>query len=74
MTLYFNSMPLIGQWLKSDYNNANSLTDLIQLTHTWLEISDNSNNPVKQNYYKASAYYLYALITGKSYESKNLTT
>lgn len=70
LTVYFNAMPLIGQWIKAEYNQANSLDDLVSLFHRWIGVAESTINETKAECYRASAYYIYSLITNRSYESK----
>lgn len=70
LTIYFSAMPIIGLWLKKDYDKANSRTELLALMHKWFSVSDATTNETKAKCYDASAKYIYSLLTGKSYESR----
>jgi hypothetical protein len=75
LDLYFNAMPLIGQWLKFDYNKANTIQDLTNLVNKWLDEAYNSELQGKKEraiWFHSGACYVYGFLTGKSLESKKL--
>lgn len=73
LDLYFNAMPLIGHWLKYDYNKTKNENELINLMHLWFNRFENENtNPDAKKWYYASATYLYSFLTGQTFESKKL--
>ncbi|MGB0896868.1 MAG: hypothetical protein ACPGRW_06070 [Flavobacteriaceae bacterium] len=72
LTMYFAQMPLIGMWLKADYEKAETLEDMTALCHKWNNEAERTTNPIRKTHFQASANFIYTLITGQSYESKNL--
>jgi len=70
LTIHFAAMPLIGIYLQSDYEKANTKGELLDVMHKWFGEAEKSTNPIRKNCYQASAQYLYAFLTGRSYESK----
>ncbi len=70
LSTYFNAMPLIGQWLHKQYEEAKTVNDLVSLFHKWIEEAETSINPVRKECFKASAYYIYSILTNRSYESE----
>jgi len=74
LTIYFAAMPLIGIWLKSDYDKANTAEDLINLMHKWFNEAERTDNTTRAHAHQSVAQYLYTLLTGKSFESKGLET
>jgi len=69
LSFYFNAMPFIGCYMAKAYNQANTVEDMSNLCHKWLNDADTTTNEVKKTNYKAAAHYLYALITKKSLDS-----
>jgi hypothetical protein len=63
-------MPLIGIWLRAEYEKVKSLESMINLTHKWFLEADSTSNPIRKQCFYAAAQYLYTTITGMSYESK----
>ena len=72
LTMYFNQMPLIGRYMAHDYECANSLNEMIMLCHKWMHDAEISKNPVRKLNFEAAANFIYTLITGKSYDSKEI--
>lgn len=72
LIMYFAQMPFIGQYMKYDYESANGFSQLIALCHKWNNEAEISKNPVRKLNFEAGANYLYTLITGKSYDSKEI--
>lgn len=70
LTFYFSGLPLIGQYMAYDYQNANNERDMINLVFKWFRESDISTNPVRKTAFHNSASYLYGIVTGRTFESK----
>ena len=69
LDIYFNHMSLIGLWLKAEYNDANTFEEILNLMHRWFDEAETATNIGRKSVFKASAYYLYSFLTGKSFES-----
>lgn len=72
LSMYFAQMPFIGKYMEQDYNNANTVQEMTDLCHKWNNEAEISKNLVRKTHYQAGANFLYTLLTGKSFESKNL--
>lgn len=72
LKMYFAQMPLIGRYMEHDYEQVNSLEELILLCHKWNDEADISQNPIRKIHFQAGANFVYTLVTGKSFESKNI--
>lgn len=70
LSVYFIAMPLIGIYIKADYDKAKTFDDLVQLVWLWFEISEKTTNEVKAKWYYTAASCLYQILTGRSYESQ----
>lgn len=69
---YFDNMPLIGMYLKAEYNNANTNEQLLNLMHKWYDEAERTTNQVRETTYFSCACYLYSHLSSKSYQSKLL--
>lgn len=69
LSMYFKAMPLIGIWLNADYNEADTIDEMVSLVHKWLTIAETTTNPVKKQWYEIAAHNLYSIITKKTYQS-----
>ena len=67
--LAFVLMDLIGIYIESKYDKANTLEELIDLVSECLTISDTTTNEQKKMCYESFAYRLHSCLTGRSYES-----
>ena len=72
LTMYFAQMPLIGKYMQFDYESANSLFEMIELYNKWMNEAEETKNSVRKINFEAGSKFLYTLLTGKSYESKNI--
>ena len=70
LRIFFAAMPLIGIWIEHDYENANTENELTEVMHKWFKEAESTSNEVKKRCYESSARYIYAFLTGRSYESK----
>jgi hypothetical protein len=70
LNIYFSAMPLIGMYLKAEYEKVRNIDQMTALMHKWFNDAENTNNDVKRIHIQASAQFLYTYLTGKSYESK----
>lgn len=71
LKIYFSQMNLIGLWLNSDYEKANTKEDLTNLMHKWFNVAEETTNKTKKNFYELSAKKIYSILTKKTYESNN---
>ena len=70
LCLYFAQMPLIGMFMKSDYEKANTREAVIDLFHRWMNIAEITSNEVKAQCYYSAARYIYSFFTNLSFDSK----
>jgi hypothetical protein len=70
LSVYFIAMPLIGMYLNADYNKANTVEEITNLVHKWLDVSETTTNEVKKYWYQISAQNLFSILTRVSYETK----
>ena len=70
LSLFFAGLPIIGIYLKNEYNQANTWTECVNIFHSWSNIADKTTNLVKKQCYTKGASLLYQLLTGKTFESR----
>lgn len=71
LTFFFDALPgLNSLWMKFDYENANSREELTHIAYKWLNEAENTNNEVRKHNYTVGFHFLFAFLTGKSYDSK----
>lgn len=70
MSLAFEAMPLIGLWIKAQYDKASTQEEMIELVYHWLNEAERSTNTVREYWFTVSAYYLYSHLTNRSYDTK----
>lgn len=70
LKMYFAAMPIIGIWLNKEYEKAQTFEEIANLFHKWQDEAENTTNPVKKEWLRASSNYIYSFFTGRSYECK----
>ena len=70
LSLYFAGLPLIGIWMRSEYQKAKNYAQCVDMFHNWSKIADQTTNNVKKQCYSMGASLLYELLTDKTFESK----
>ena len=70
LSLYFAGLPIIGIYLKNEYNKVKTFSECVAIFHNWSKIADETTNEVKKQCYSMGASLLYQLLTGKTFESK----
>lgn len=69
MDLSFPSFPFIYAYIESDYNKCVTEEDYLELVYKFLNISETTNNKVKQEAYETTAKVVYSKLTGRTWES-----
>ena len=69
LDLYFNHMNALGALLKTQYDEANTCEDMLNLIHNWFNEAERTNIQIKAAAFKSFAHCLYIHLTGKSFES-----
>jgi len=69
---YFAGLPVIGIWMRFEYENVNNYTQCVNVMHNWFNIAEDKEckNIVKKQCYLSGARLIYNLLTGKTFESK----
>lgn len=71
LTFFFASMPGLNSiWMRYEYENANNKEELTRLAYKWLDEAEGCNNPVRRQNYTAGFHFLFAFLTGWSFDSK----
>ena len=70
LSLYFAGLPIIGIYLKHEYQKAKNYAQCVAIFHNWSKIADETTNEVKKQSYTKGASLLYQLLTGKTFESR----
>lgn len=67
----FAAMPLIGIYMRADYDKVGDRDGMASLMHSWLNVAETTNNETKKRCYLAGASCLHGFLTGRSYECTN---
>lgn len=71
LTFFFASMTGANSiYMRYDYDNANSEEELTHVLYKWMDEAENTDNPVRKQNYTAGFHFLFAFLTGHSFDSK----
>lgn len=71
LTFFFSAMPGANSiYMRFDYENANNEEELTCVLYKWMDEAEKSNNPIRRQNYTAGFHFLFAFLTGWSFDSK----
>lgn len=71
LTFFFSAMPGLNSiWMRYEYENANNKEELTRLAYKWMDEAEESKNPIRRQNYTAGFHFLFAFLTGRSFDSK----
>ena len=71
LTFFFASMQGANSiYMQYDYENANNEEELTHVAYKWMDEAEKTDNPIRKQNYTAGFHFLFAFLTGRSYDSK----